>query len=45
MIWTHNMKNITFTDSFVPDGAPATEVYPNGEALLPLLSPRLELNN
>ncbi|EGN97606.1 hypothetical protein SERLA73DRAFT_110899 [Serpula lacrymans var. lacrymans S7.3] len=27
MIWTHNMKNITYNSSFVPEGAPATESY------------------
>ncbi len=30
MIWTYNMKTIILTDSFVPDGALATEVYENG---------------
>lgn len=45
MIWTHNMKNISFTDSFIPDSAPATKVYPNGEASLPFLSCLPELNN
>jgi hypothetical protein len=27
MIWTHHLKNITYNSSFVPDGAPSTEIY------------------
>ncbi|THU97181.1 hypothetical protein K435DRAFT_663116 [Dendrothele bispora CBS 962.96] len=27
MIWTHNLKNITYNPAFVPEGAPATETY------------------
>ena len=27
MVWTHNMKNITYDSTFVPQGAPATEIY------------------
>ncbi|KAI0788419.1 hypothetical protein C8Q75DRAFT_799201 [Abortiporus biennis] len=27
LIWIHNMKNITFHETFVPTGAPPTEVY------------------
>ena len=27
MLWTHNLKNITYNNSFVPDGAPSTETY------------------
>jgi hypothetical protein len=30
MIWTHHLKNITYDSSFVPEGAPLTEMY-NGE--------------
>ena len=31
VVWTHNMKNINFTDSFIPDGEPTTEVCENGK--------------
>ncbi|KAL0067114.1 hypothetical protein AAF712_005901 [Marasmius tenuissimus] len=27
MIWTHHLKNITYNETFVPEGAPATEAY------------------
>ncbi|KAJ8082047.1 hypothetical protein PM082_007893 [Marasmius tenuissimus] len=27
MIWTHHMKNITYSESFVPEGASETETY------------------
>ncbi|EIW73961.1 FAD-binding domain-containing protein [Coniophora puteana RWD-64-598 SS2] len=27
MIWTHNMKNISYDAVFVPDGAPSSETY------------------
>jgi len=27
MVWTHNMKNITYNSTFVPQGAPANETY------------------
>ena len=26
-VWTHNMKNITYNSTFVPQGAPANETY------------------
>ena len=32
LVWTHHMKNITFLDSFTPDGGSAFEVYENGGA-------------
>ena len=27
MVWTHNMKNITYTATFVAQGSPANETY------------------
>jgi hypothetical protein len=30
LIWTHNMKNITFQATFTPDGADSSVVYDNG---------------
>ncbi|KAF8430460.1 hypothetical protein L210DRAFT_3706065 [Boletus edulis BED1] len=27
VVWTHNMKNITYNSAFVPQGAPASETY------------------
>ncbi|KAJ8082040.1 hypothetical protein PM082_007886 [Marasmius tenuissimus] len=27
MIWTHHMKDIAYNETFVPEGAPATETY------------------
>ncbi len=27
MIWTHNLKNISYDDQFVPTGAPSNEAY------------------
>ncbi|KIJ13630.1 hypothetical protein PAXINDRAFT_80827 [Paxillus involutus ATCC 200175] len=27
VVWTHNMKNITYSPAFVPQGAPANETY------------------
>ncbi|KDQ63536.1 hypothetical protein JAAARDRAFT_169472 [Jaapia argillacea MUCL 33604] len=27
LLWTHNMKNISFNDTFTPTGAPASEQY------------------
>jgi hypothetical protein len=36
LIWMHNMKNMTYNDSFVPEGAPETETY-NGTLSLSTL--------
>jgi hypothetical protein len=30
MLWTHNMQNITYNSTFVPQGAPVSETY-NGK--------------
>jgi hypothetical protein len=27
MLWMHKLKDITYDDHFVPDGAPSTESY------------------
>ena len=35
MIWTHHIKNITYNETFVPEGAPATETYQGTSPLSP----------
>ncbi|KAL0579405.1 hypothetical protein V5O48_002576 [Marasmius crinis-equi] len=36
MVWTHHLKNITYDEAFVPEGAPSSEGYRGSNNLLPL---------
>ena len=44
MIWTHNMKNITYHTSFVPDGAPTSAKEYEGGSFITVFPVAFKLN-
>jgi hypothetical protein len=45
MVWTHNLKNITYDKAFVPDGAPSSETYDGKFVNPPLFDLSIDQNS